>query len=103
PFGSQLFSYTLRDQNGNPLVEGTRIEVKTSNGEVSGDSDFTMEDTQSRVATQFSFVLENTQPDSNLVKNATVTIKVTSQNGNSSRSVRGQMLPILETGNASIF
>ncbi|MFQ5709217.1 MAG: hypothetical protein ACE5HO_17305 [bacterium] len=94
PFASQLFNYTVSDQNQNPLVEGTNISVTTNNGDVSGATNFTLADTQSRAFTHFSFVLTNSTPDSTRAKSATVTIAVTSQNGNVTSLVTGTMLPI---------
>ena len=94
PFSFQTFNYTVSDQNDNPLVEGTKISVMTNNGDVAGDTNITLGDTQSRAFTQFSFVLTNSAPDSTLLKNATVTIQVASENGNLTGSVTGQMLPI---------
>ena len=94
PLRSQSFDYYVGDQNLNPLVAGTTLNVRTDNGELSGTTNFTLEDTQSRAATQFSFVLTNANPDSFKVKDATVTLSVTSANGNATTSVTGQMLPL---------
>ncbi len=66
----------------------------TNNGDVAGHTNITLSDTQSRAFTQFSFVLTNSAPDSTLLKNATVTIQVVSENGNLTGSVTGQLLPI---------
>ncbi len=95
PQGTQVFNYTVSDQNLNPLVAGTSIKVGTDNGKVTGITDFTLEDTQSRAYTNFSFVLTNSQPDSFKVKPATITIEVTSQNGNVKLHTTGEMLPIV--------
>jgi hypothetical protein len=93
PGRSQQFSYTVSDQNSNPLVEGTSISVTTTKGEVSGQTRVTLSDTQSRAATQYSFVLTNTSPDSlgASVVDVTVTIAVNSQNGNASSFITGTM------------
>ena len=93
PGRSQRFNYTVSDQNDNPLVEGTSIAVTTTKGEVSGDTRVTLSDTQSRAATQYSFLLTNTSPDSlqSTVVDVTVTISVTSQNGNASDFISGTM------------
>lgn len=98
PLRSQAFQYTVSDQNGNPLVAGTNISVATDEGEVAGTTGLTLEDTQSRFFTSFSFTLTNSAPDSFLVKDATVTVNVQSQNGNVKASVTGQMLPIVSGG-----
>jgi hypothetical protein len=94
PLRSQLFNYTVSDQNRNPLVAGTNITVSTDVGTVAGDKNLVLEDTQSRAFTQFSFVLTNANPDSTKTKDATVEIKVNSLNGNASLTIRGTMLPI---------
>ncbi len=55
--GNQDFTYTLMDQNGNPLAPGTNITVTSDDGQVklSGDVAINMPDTQSKIWTQFSF------------------------------------------------
>lgn len=94
PLQSQLFNYTVSDQNKNPLVAGTNISVSTDVGTLVGDKNIVLEDTQSRAYTQFSFVLTNANPDSVKTKDATVELKVTSQNGNANLIIRGTMLPL---------
>ncbi len=93
PLASQTFNYTVSDLNFNPLVAGSRYTVSTDNGKVSGAINVTMKDTQSKAATQFSFVLTNSQPDSLVAKSATVEIKVDSPNGDVIRTIVGTMLP----------
>jgi len=95
PYGAQLFNYTVSDQNKNPLVAGTSISVTADNGELSGDTNITLEDTQSRAYTHFSFVLSNAKPDSSRAKQTTVTITVKSQNGNASTIATGELLPLV--------
>lgn len=94
PYKSQLFNYTVSDQNRNPLVAGTNIGVSTNVGDVSGDKGIILADTQSRAFTRFSFVLTNSAPDSTKAKDATVAVQVTSPNGNASFNITGTMLPI---------
>lgn len=98
PLRSQVFQYKVSDQNDNPLVAGTSISVAATEGKLGGDTNNTLPDTQSRAFTIFSFSLTNSEPDSFLVKDATVTIEVTSQNGNVKLSTSGQMLPIVSGG-----
>lgn len=98
PLRSQIFQYKVSDQNNNPLVAGTNISVAATEGKLGGDTNNTLPDTQSRAFTIFSFSLTNSEPDSFLVKDATVTIEVTSQNGNVKLSTSGQMLPIVSGG-----
>ena len=92
---SQGFTFTVSDQNRNPLVAGTNISVQTNNGRVDGDTNVTLFDTQSRGATLFSFVLTNSEPDKieGASADVTVTITVSSQNGAARISIAGQMFP----------
>jgi hypothetical protein len=92
PFGSQSFSYKVKDQNSNPLVAGTAISVTTDNGKLVGDTNINLKDTQSRGWTQFDFTLTNAEPDS-LAKDTTIKIQVTSQNGDASTTINGKLLP----------
>jgi len=91
-FGSQSFTYTVGDQNGNPLVAGSTYTVSTDEGKVSGSINVTMRDTQSKTATAFSFVLTNNKPDSLVAKDATVKVEVSSPNGDAARIITGKML-----------
>lgn len=93
PFGSQYFAYKVKDQNNNPLVAGTSISVTTDNGELNGDTDINLKDTQSRAWTQFSFTLTNAKPDSLVAKATTIKIQVTSQNGDASTTITGKLSP----------
>ena len=90
---SQRFTFIVSDQNSNPLVAGTNISVQTNNGRVDGDSNVTLVDTQSRGATQFSFVLTNSDPDQidGAVADVTVMITVSSQNGAARLTFTGEM------------
>jgi len=92
---SQRFTFTVSDQNSNPLVAGTNINVQTNNGSVDGDANVTLVDTQSRGATQFSFVLTNSDPDKieGASADVTVTITVSSQNGAARLAFTAQMFP----------
>ncbi len=92
-YKSQVFTYTVSDQNLNPLVAGSSYAVSSNAGDVAGDTQVIMGDTQSRDYTNFSFVLTNSRPDSVKAKDATVVIQVTSPNGNISARVTGTMLP----------
>ena len=94
PDSAQQFQYTVHDENNNPLVGGTSITVSTNVGEVRGDASISLEDTQSRGFTNFSFVLVNSDPDSTEVLAADLEITVSSQNGNARTAVSGVMLPL---------
>ncbi|MFQ6092213.1 MAG: hypothetical protein ACE5OR_05955, partial [bacterium] len=91
--GYEVFQFTLADLNGNPLTAGTRIQVTATKGAVSGDVDVTMPDTRSAGWTQFSFYLDDSDPeDEKGPEGCTVTITVTSgNNGDAQVSIRGQI------------
>ena len=93
--GSKQFNFTVSDGNSNPLVAGSNISVQTNNGSVAGDVNVTLVDTQSRAATQFLFVLTNSDPDKieGASADVTVTITVSSQNGAARLTFTGQMFP----------
>jgi hypothetical protein len=55
--GSQSFTFSVRDLNGNPLTAGTYITVEASTGGLIGDIDVTLPDTQAAGWTDFSFLL----------------------------------------------
>jgi hypothetical protein len=86
--------FTVADENGNPLSQGTRITVQlqytappltTVNLAVTGDIDVTLGDTQAKGigTTDFSFqVVDQTLPHLSTRIPVTAIIKVTSRNGN---------------------
>jgi hypothetical protein len=95
-------SFTVSDANGNPLSQGTHIQVTlqytpppntTINLTVNGDIDVTLGDTQAKGigTTQFSFsVVDQSAPALGSPIPVTATIKVTSRNGNPPvRSING--------------
>ncbi|MDZ7680192.1 MAG: carboxypeptidase regulatory-like domain-containing protein [Fodinibius sp.] len=59
----QSFSYTLQDENGNPLASGTSISVSVNNENltVTGDTEVTLDDFNKSGAgkTEFNFTLQN--------------------------------------------
>jgi hypothetical protein len=63
--GSEHFNFTVSDQNGNPLCEGSSISVTIDgkNAEAKGNVSTTLPDTQSKGWTRFSFVLSDAAPD----------------------------------------
>ena len=89
--GSQTFSYSCSDINGNPMAFGQSIVVSVRNGniDVSGDVNVKLPDTQSRSATSFSFFAFDTKPDSTEIKPATIIIKTSGPNGDASISISG--------------
>lgn len=89
--GSQAFSYTVMDENGNPLAPGNTYTVSVvSSGDaaLSGDVKITMPDVQVG-ATSFSFVLYDSNSDEINPANATIIISVNGPNGIASAAVGG--------------
>lgn len=92
PFGfdipngsSQLFNYTVMDQNGNPLTEGTSITVEGEGKDfiLTGDKEVTLPDTQSRAWTTFSFSVSDAVDTVAAVNRLVITIKSDGENGKS--------------------
>ena len=80
--GTQLFTYTVSDQNNNPLVEGTTIVVQVEGEDTgaSGDLNVTLPDTQSPLWTQFGFSVYDVADTTDQLK--TVSVKITSSGPN---------------------
>lgn len=87
--GSIVIDFTICDDLANPLVGGTSIKVTSTAGTLGGDTDFVLPDTQSRAYTHFSVVLSDDDIETNLPAAVTITVKVTSQNGNIGGFVTG--------------
>lgn len=89
--GSQFFTYTVRDQNGNPLAEGTSIAVSVTEGDVgvTGNTDVRLPDTQSRAYTSFSFTAYDAKPDTTVSKQAVITIATSGPNGDAKEAITG--------------
>ncbi len=88
---SQLFNYTVSDENDNPLSEGQLITVKVSKGdlEVTGDIDISMLDTQDKVFTMFTFTAIDSKPDTTQVQQAIIDIETIGPNGEKKVSIIG--------------
>ncbi|MGE5435660.1 MAG: carboxypeptidase regulatory-like domain-containing protein [Syntrophothermus sp.] len=86
-----FFNYTVSDGNGNPLAEGTTIGVKVVEGNIklSGNVDVKLPDTQSKAFTTFSFSAYDSQPDSNKVQRAVISIKTSGPNGDNEYTLSG--------------
>ena len=56
--GSQPFTYTVSDQNGNPITGGSTVTVTATAGLVTGNTSITIPDTQ-RGSTVFNVTLQN--------------------------------------------
>jgi hypothetical protein len=86
----ETFTFNLWDLNENPLTGGTRISVSTTAGSLAGDIDVVLPDTQSQLYTSFSFSLCDPDPaDLDPPVAASISIKVTSKNGNVSALIGG--------------
>jgi adhesin/invasin len=89
--GSQSFTFRVHDLNGNPLTAGTKITVESTLGELIGDIDMTLPDTQSPGWTEFSFQLtDEVAGDTGPPQSCFVTISVqSSSSGNVTRNILG--------------
>ncbi|MFQ5649194.1 MAG: Ig-like domain-containing protein [bacterium] len=85
------FTFRVSDGNKNPLVKGTEIKVETNNGSVTGDIDIRLDDTRSRAATLFRIKVTNSKPAEIEGTDTTVSISVTSDNGDAKFDIFGTM------------
>ncbi len=83
-FQSQIFQVTLSDQNGNPLAEGTTMEVTVDNDDLtlSGTTFVELTDTQRKGNgfTEFEFRLRNPN-NITITDNVTLALEVNGPNG----------------------
>ena len=89
--GSQSFTYTVMDQNGNPLASGNSygVQVSTSgDAEAGGDVNVTMADVQFG-HTSFQFTVVDSDPDEVTPSAITISVEVTGPNGRGSISISG--------------
>ncbi len=89
--GSQTFTYFVHDQNKNPLAEYTNIQVAVEAGDVKavGDINVTLQDTQSKDWTVFSFSLIDARPDTLLPNPVSIKISTSGPNGAAEISLSG--------------
>ncbi len=90
----QTFEYSVTDENGHPMVNGTQIsvEVEAEDIEVIGDVDVTIdsEDVESRQGlTDFSFNVAGTNEEP-LDRPVFITIEVEGPNGNTTKRIEGR-------------
>ncbi|RMG68781.1 MAG: hypothetical protein D6715_01280 [Calditrichaeota bacterium] len=80
--GAQNFTYTVSDQNGNPLAKDTQITVTVGGDGIKtqGTLSATLPDTQSRGWTMFSFTVVD-QDTASKFRPINIEIKVTGPNG----------------------
>lgn len=85
PNGGEKFSYTVTDENGNPMAAGTEILVEAGEGiEVTGDDEFTLGNHlfPGPGATEFNFSIRDTDENSDDPADLTIKISVTTPSGN---------------------
>ncbi len=89
--GSQTFTFSVHDVNGNPMTAGTSVSVSSSVGSIVGNVDVTLPDTQSAGWTSFSFMLmDDDSGDTEPAETCVLSISVTSaNNGNASAIIMG--------------
>lgn len=89
--GAQTFVYTVSDQNGNPLSEGTSINVAVTgdNIETLGTLDANLPDTQSPSWTTFSFLVYDTQDTVTAVTPVSIEITASGPNGGAILGITG--------------
>jgi hypothetical protein len=87
--GSITIEFRVRDANFNPIVGGSQISVTTNNGTLGGQTDFTMPDTQDDSYTFFSVTLSDDDSAIDEERSVTVTINVTSPNGDRQEFLTG--------------
>ena len=89
--GSQSFTYTVMDQNGNPLAPGNSysVNVNTSgDAEAGGDVSVSMPDVQFG-NTSFGFTVVDSKPEEDNPSAITISIEVSGPNGRASISISG--------------
>jgi len=89
---SEIFNYTVCDQNQNPLASGTSISVSLTAPDIAaqGDVQVTLPDTQNKtVWTHFSFTVYDTSYTGNVQKPVIISILVSGPNGSTKQSISG--------------
>lgn len=97
--GSQTITYSVTDQNGNPLASGTTItvDVEGKNMDVIGDVDVDLLDTQSRGpgTTEFRFTISDADKDNEVEEPVQVTITAEGPNGKAVLTLSGATRKII--------
>ncbi|MEW5798609.1 MAG: hypothetical protein AB1728_06345 [Bacteroidota bacterium] len=95
--GSKQINFTVADENGNPLSQGTTIKVTgigtdTSGAVLSGDLDKNLPDTYDRSWTQFSInVADRRTKNLSATVPINISIEVTGENGNVKKTFLGYL------------
>lgn len=89
--GSQSFSYTIADVNGNPMSEGQTIQVSIESEfiQVAGAVSMKLPDTQSKSWTAFSFTAFDTKADTVYVEAVNIEISTSGPNSDLKYTVGG--------------
>ena len=89
--GSQAFTYTVSDENGNPLASGTSISVSVEGTNVAaqGEVQLTLPDTQSKSWTTFGFIVYDTADTVNVAGPVTIKLQTNGPNGGEHTSIAG--------------
>ena len=89
--GSQSFTFTLNDVNGNPMAEGQSADVKIESEfyKIAGSTSVKLPDTQSKSWTVFSFTAYDNKPDSVFVENISIEISTGGPNGSTKIAISG--------------
>jgi hypothetical protein len=90
--GSQVFNYTVSDQNGNPLAGGTTIRVTIDGKDIRalGDLDITIPDTRDKSWTRFSFAIQDTTSDT-VERPVLIRISASGPNGSATVNISGKV------------
>lgn len=96
------FIYTVADANGNPMAEGTTIRVTVEGDAINvlGDVDITVGELNNSFSnidelTNYSFVIDDANPDEINDTPVQITIEVSGPNGTSRRSIAGRKAKIV--------
>lgn len=89
--GSQIFNYTVSDQNGNPLAKQTSITVTVDGTTVGSQGDLSVKlpDTQDKAWTKFSFVVYDNVDTVNTASPVTIKILTDGPNGGAKTTFSG--------------
>jgi len=89
--GSQSFTYTIEDVNGNPMSEGqtVNVSIESENIKVAGATEVRFPDTQSRNWTAFSFIAFDSKADTVIAETVTIEIETGGPNSDTKIAITG--------------
>lgn len=92
--GTQSFTYTIADANGNPMSEGQTVDITVESEfvDVAGTTEVRFPDTQSKSWTAFSFIAFDTKPDTLYSEAVTIEIGTAGPNSDATIIVSGSAL-----------